>query len=110
MVCFGHYETFCQRALRPGALSLARSVMRGVTRSLTIVLAGAAVVFMPTLFGREVAAGQAGGSAQASSDRARFVGTYEIVTTEVKDAATGKWSPTPNFNSNGYIIYAETGH
>jgi hypothetical protein len=32
------------------------------------------------------------------------------VTTEVRDAATGTWSPTPNFNSNGYIIYAETGH
>jgi hypothetical protein len=38
------------------------------------------------------------------------VGTYELVTTEVKDAATGTWSPTPNFNSNGDIIYAETGH
>jgi hypothetical protein len=84
--------------------------MRGMTRSLTIVLTVAAVVSMVTLFGCERAAGQAGESAPASTDRARFVGTYELVTTEGKDAATGKWSPTPNFNSNGYIIYADTGH
>src|SRR5216684_1932469 len=32
------------------------------------------------------------------------------LTTAVKDPATGKWSQTPNFNSNGYIIYADTGH
>jgi hypothetical protein len=81
-----------------------------VTKGLTIVLTVAATVSMPTLPGREVAAAQAGGSAQPSGDRARLVGTYELVTTEVKDAATGKWSPTPNFNSNGYIVYTETGH
>ena len=83
--------------------------MRGATRSLTMVLTLAAVVSVPARFGREAAAGQSG-STQASGDRGRFVGTYELVTTEVKDAATGKWSPTPNFNSMGYIIYAETGH
>ena len=44
------------------------------------------------------------------NDRARFIGTYELVTIEMKDPASGKWSPTPNFNSNGYIIYADTGH
>ena len=84
--------------------------MRNLIKRLTIVLGSAAMVFMPTLFGAEVAAGQAGGSSRASGDRARLAGTYELVTTEVKDGATGKWSPTPNFNSNGYIIYAETGH
>jgi len=84
--------------------------MRGGTRGLTIVLTAAAVVSMPTLLGREIAAAQADGSAQASGDRTGLVGTYELVTTEVKDAATGKWSPTPNFNSNGYIVYTETGH
>src|SRR4029434_5546902 len=84
--------------------------MRGGTRGLTIVLTAAAVVSMPTLLGREIAAAQADGSAQASGHRYGLVGTYELVTTEVKDAATGKWSPTPNFNSNGYIIYADTGH
>jgi len=84
--------------------------MRGGTRGLTIVLTAAAVVSMPTLLGREIAAAQADGSAQASGDRTGLVGTYELVTTEVKDAANGKWSPTPNFNSNGYIVYTETGH
>ena len=84
--------------------------MRGVTKGLTIVVTVAAVVSVATPFGREVAAAQADPSAQVSGDRVRLVGTYELVTTEVKDAATGEWSPTPNFNSNGYIIYAETGH
>ena len=67
---------------------------------------------MPTVLGRDVVAGQGAASAASSSmnDRARFVGTWELVTTEVKDPATGRWSPTPNFNSNGYIIYADTGH
>ena len=69
--------------------------MRSVARSLTIVLTVAAVVFVPTVLGRGVVAGQG-----TASDRARFVGTYEIVATEVKDPATGRWSPTPNFNSD----------
>src|SRR5690349_20667 len=47
--------------------------------------------------------------APTRSDRDRFVGTYSLVTTEVKDAS-GKWSPTPNFNSNGYITYSEDGY
>ena len=45
---------------------------------------------MPTLLGREIAAAQADGSAQASADRTGLVGTYELVMTEVKGAATGK--------------------
>ena len=44
------------------------------------------------------------------NDRARLVGTYDLVTTEVKNPVTGKWSPTPGFNSNGYLIYTDTGH
>ena len=43
------------------------------------------------------------------TDRAKFVGTYRLITTEVKDAS-GKWSRTPNFNSIGYITYSDTGH
>jgi hypothetical protein len=81
--------------------------MKGMTRSLTIVLTAAAVVSMPTLLGRDGAAGQS--DPAGSGDRARLVGTYELVTTEEKDAS-GKWTPTANFNSNGYIIYADTGH
>ena len=48
-------------------------------------------------------------AAQATADRTRFVGTYALVTTEVRDAATGKWVPTPNFNSIGYITFSDTG-
>lgn len=77
--------------------------MRSVTRSLTTVLTVAAAVFVPTV----LVAGQGGSS---TNDRARFVGTYELVRTEAKDPATGTWAPTPNYNSNGYIIYADTGH
>ena len=86
--------------------------MRSVTRNLTTVLTIAAVVFVPTVLGRGVVTGQGAALPASSSmnDRARLVGTYELVTTEVKDPATGKWSQTPNFNSNGYIIYADTGH
>ena len=86
--------------------------MRNVSRSLTTVLTAAAVVLVTTVLGRGVVAGQGAASPGSSSmsDRARFVGTYELVTTEIKDPSTGKWSPTPNFNSNGYIIYADTGH
>lgn len=68
-----------------------------------------AIVLAPTVFGRDtVAAQSAAGS--AASDRAKFPGAYELVTTEIKDPTTGRWIPTPGFSSNGYIIYAETGH
>src|SRR5205085_3726267 len=67
-------------------------------------------VLVPTAFGRGTLTGQSAASSSAKSDRSRFVGTYELATTEMKDPASGKWSPTPNFNSNGYIIYADTGH
>jgi hypothetical protein len=53
-------------------------------------------------------AGQEGSPAR--SDRARFVGTYELVSIEQKDGGTGQWSRVPGFNSIGYIIYADTGH
>lgn len=81
--------------------------MRSTNRMLTTGLTAVLVVFMLALPGRGVAAGQ--GTA-AKGDRSRFVGTYELVSIEVKDPATGAWSQTPNFNSNGYIIYADTGH
>jgi hypothetical protein len=85
--------------------------VNNITTRLTIVLTVIAVVLcVPAMLGRAEATGQAGGATQAPGDRARLAGTYELVTIELKDAATGQWSPTPNFNSNGYIIYAETGH
>ena len=84
--------------------------MTRVTRSLATMLTVAAAVLLPTLCGQGGVAGQSAGTpAGASADRRTLIGTYELVTVEEKDA-TGKWSPTSNFNSNGYIIYADTGH
>lgn len=85
--------------------------MRSVTRSLLTGLTVAAVMSTPTAVGvggMAVPSGEAAAQAPAN-DTAKFVGTYSLITTEVKDPATGKWSQTPNFNSNGYIIYSDTG-
>lgn len=82
--------------------------MSNVTRSLNAGLAVAAMALVPAAFGIRLEAEQ--GAASAMSDRARMVGTWELVTTEVRDPKTGQWAPTPNYNSNGYIIYADTGH
>lgn len=87
-------------------------MMKSVTGSLGTTLIAAAVVSAPAEIGVRAAAvpGGATQAAQASmSDRAKFVGTYRLITTEVKDAS-GQWSRTPNFNSIGYATYADTGH
>jgi hypothetical protein len=63
------------------------------------------VALMATAFLPDLAAGQT-----QTALRAKLAGTYELVATESKDPATGQWTRTPNFNSNGYIIYADTGH
>ncbi|MGQ0733284.1 MAG: lipocalin-like domain-containing protein [Acidobacteriota bacterium] len=82
------------------------------TALMAAAIASLTVALMTSAGGRPAIA--AGGAAQASpatgADRARFVGTYSLLMTEVKDAKTGTWSRTPNFNSNGYIIYGDTGH
>ena len=75
--------------------------------TLAVLIVGAAVS-APTVLGPGVA-GQGGGS-RAANDRARFVGAFELVQTEDRDAKTGQWTRTPNFNSNGYIIFGDTGH
>ncbi|MCC7418475.1 MAG: lipocalin-like domain-containing protein [Acidobacteria bacterium] len=67
-------------------------------RILTAVLVLAAAPFTTAA----PAAAQTGAAAQ-------FAGTYSLVTIEAKDPATGRWSARPDFNSNGYIIYAPTG-
>ena len=59
--------------------------------------------------GGRVPAAQTPPRPSAANDRAAFVGTYRLITTEIKDAG-GTWSRTPNFNSIGYITYADTGH
>jgi hypothetical protein len=79
-------------------------------RGLSVVLGLAGlVVLMPPAVGRDVVAAQ-GAAPSAAGDRAKFNGAWELVTIEIKDPASGRWIPTPGFNSNGYIIYAETGH
>ncbi len=48
-------------------------------------------------------------SVQTASERDKLVGTYRLVTTEVKDAGGG-WQRTPNYDSVGYITYSDTGY
>src|SRR3954468_18244781 len=86
-------------------------------KSLRAALILAAVVSLPAAIGvlaTDVSARVSSPAAQtpatnSHSDRERFVGTYSLVTTEVKDA-NGKWTQTPNFNSIGYITYSDGGH
>ena len=82
---------------------------RMVTSALGPVLTIVAIMSIPTSPGGLTAAAE--GAAQASSsDRAMFVGTYRLITIEVKDTPSGEWVERPNFNSIGYITYADTGH
>src|SRR5260221_7781634 len=63
-----------------------RTAMRSVARSVRTVLVLAAALFMPAAPGVRAAAVPAGEAQtpQASmSDRAKFVGTYRLLTTEV---------------------------
>jgi hypothetical protein len=84
--------------------------MRSVTRNLRTVLIVAAVMSMRTALGVHAMPVPGGAAARAPmSDRAKFVGTYALVTTEIKDGS-GKWTQTPNFNSIGCITYSDTGH
>jgi hypothetical protein len=80
-----------------------------IARRLKTGLAVAAAVMLPGALGVVVGLAGAPMAAAQTNDLAKFAGTYALITTEVKDAATGKWSQTPNFNSNGYIIYSNTG-
>lgn len=77
-------------------------------RNLVVMVMVAAGLVAATLVGQRDAAAQP--AAPARSDRTNLVGTFELVQTEVKDPASGTWSRTPDFNSIGYIIYADTGH
>jgi hypothetical protein len=77
--------------------------------SLGKLLATGALMAVAVWLGGRVPMAAQGGARGGASDRATFVGTYRLVYTEVKDAK-GEWSRTPNFNSVGYITYADTGH
>ncbi|MBM3771104.1 MAG: lipocalin-like domain-containing protein [Acidimicrobiia bacterium] len=85
------------------------NVMRGLTSGVKAAVVWSAVVVSLAGAGRGTAAAQ-GGGASAGADRARFPGAYELVTVEILDPASGRWIASPGYNSNGYIIYAETGH
>jgi hypothetical protein len=86
--------------------------MNTLTRTVLTGLAVAAVMSTPTALDKvsAVTPSEVSMAAQApAGDMAKFVGTYALVTTEQKDKATGKWAASPDFNSNGYIIYSNTG-
>ena len=86
-------------------------MMRNVTSSLrTVLTVTATVIFLPTPLGVRAAVVPAGAAQASMSDDAKFLGTYRLITTEVKDAASGEWVQNPNFNSIGYITYGDTGH
>ena len=84
--------------------------MKRVTRSLTSALIVAAVMLVPPAFNRGTLSSQSASASRSSakSDRARFVGTYELVTTEAKDPATGKME-TWYFQGNGPSAYHRAG-
>ena len=89
--------------------------MRNERNVRTVLMVAVVAVSIPILFGVRAVVDQATllEAAQEStsmSDRAKFVGTYRLITTEIKDGNTGEWSETPNFNRIGYITYADTGH
>ena len=86
-------------------VSLVRSA--GIVAAVVCV---SAVHGLPAV-GGPAAAGSASSeaSAQADSERARVVGTYQIVGRRTKDA-DGNWQAVEGFNSVGYITYSDTGH
>jgi hypothetical protein len=84
--------------------------MRSVFNLLTAFTV-AAIMSAPTALNgvTETSAPAAAVQGGNGGDAAKFVGTYSLIITEQKDKATGKWTPTPDFNRNGYIIYSPTG-
>ena len=81
--------------------------LKVIPRSALVISALAVVAVW--IGGRVPSAAQIPRPSPGASDRATFVGTYRLVQTEVKDDK-GQWTRTPNFNSVGYITYADTGH
>ena len=81
-----------------------------------VLIVATVVVCVGTVLGVRAAGVPAGAPApmneaavQTASDREAVVGTYRLVGSEVK-GADGTWSPTPNFDSVGYITYSDTGY
>lgn len=84
-------------------------MMSLATMLAAVMSVGATFFLPPSSQGLLLARAATGGEQASGGDRARFTGTYELVTIEEKDQA-GKWSQVPDFNSSGFIIYANTGH
>ncbi len=83
--------------------------MKSVTKGLRAVFAVVAAVSTPIAIGVAAMATPSSEAQAPMSGTAKFVGTYSLITIEQRDEATGAWSQRPNFNSNGYIIYSDTG-
>ena len=83
---------------------------RTIAIALGIPLTVVAIMASPLFSGGVTAAVAAGERQAQTGDRAKFVGTFQLITSEVKDAASGEWVPRPNYDSIGYLTYAETGH
>ena len=74
------------------------------------VVGVSAVLGLPAVGGPAIeSSASSEASAQAESERARVVGTYEIVGRRTKDA-DGNWNAVEGFDSVGYITYSDTGH
>ena len=87
--------------------------MATITLGTVLTVVGAMSILI--LFGVRVAVDlaapvEAAQGPTLTSDRAKFVGTYRLITIEVKDTDSGTWAETPDFNRIGYITYADTGH
>ena len=84
--------------------------MTNITKGLLTALAVAAVMSTPTVIDAGAMEVPSSAAVQAPmNDTTKFVGTYSLITIEQTDEATGQWTQRPNFNSNGYIIYSDTG-
>jgi len=81
--------------------------------SRTVIVFAAILLSMSggsTLADVSVSLAQATGQAtRTGGDRAEFVGTYRLVTTETKDEK-GQWVPSARSTALGYILYDQTGH
>jgi hypothetical protein len=85
---------------------------RNLTRALGAVLPVVAVLSVPTPLGVQAAAVPEGAAVAQPEmgDREKFVGTYRLITVESRETDGREWVERPNFNSIGYITYADTGH
>ena len=73
---------------------------RTIANTLGILLAVVAIMSSPPSSGGLTAVAASGRQA-STGDRAKFVGTFRLLTSEVKDATSREWVPRPNYDSIG---------